>query len=88
MRKLNEFYRALSAFLSDPAGHVSSAWSTVKGAIDPEAYNAEALSKAKTLKDAVVVIDTAVAAVVYFLKQKGDEPEQSDLAADEQKAAS
>ena len=82
MRKLNEFFRALSAFLADPAGHVTDAWATVKGAIDPKQADS------KTLKNAVTTIDSAVSAVVYFLKAQADEPKQPELTADEQKAAS
>lgn len=79
MRKLNEFYRALSAFLADPAGHVTDAWATVKGALDPEALNAESLSRTKPLRNAIVVIDTAVTAIVYFLKAESDDPKPKQV---------
>lgn len=75
MRKLNELYRALSAFLADPAGHVTDAWATVKGAIDPKAL----AGTDKGLKNAVIVIDNTVAAVVYFLKAEAGEPKQPEL---------
>jgi hypothetical protein len=80
MRKLLELFRGLSSFLAEPATHVTEAWATVKGAIDPEAYNADALNKSKTLKNAVVVIDNVVTAVTYYLdKETTKEPEQKEL---------
>lgn len=79
MRKLNELYRALSAFLADPAGHVADAWSTLKGAISPEALNADSLTKGRPLKNAITVIDNTVSAVVYFLKLEAGEPKQPEL---------
>lgn len=60
MRKLNDFYRALHKFLSDPAGHVVASWAMIRGAIDPKPAD-------KNMRDALVVMDNMVEAVVHFL---------------------
>lgn len=62
MRQLNNLAKALGLFLSDPAAHVTAAWATVRAAIDPEAAK-----KPGPLRDALVVCDTAMAAVSGFL---------------------
>jgi hypothetical protein len=69
MRKLIAFHRALAMFLSDTAGHVTSAWSTVKGAIHPMTLTDNA-----ALRDAVVVIDNMVEAVAFYCRAESKEP--------------
>lgn len=82
MRKLNEFFRALSSFLADPAGHVGDAWSTVKNSIDSKSVASD-----KVLRNAITTIDNAVSSVVYFLKSKVDEPTEKDPDDAESKAS-
>jgi len=84
MRKLTELLRSLSAFLADPAGHVDNAWTLIKGAIDPTKLSGPDRG---ALKNAIVTIDNTVAGVVYFLKQKQDEPEQAEIPTDSEKGA-
>lgn len=69
MRKLIAFHRSLAMFLSDPAGHVTSAWSTIKSFI-PHA----ALAENAALRDAVVVIDNMVEAVAFYCRAESKEP--------------
>ena len=72
MRRLNEFFRSLSKFLVDPAGHVHEAWGLVKGAIDPKLI--APTGEVTPLRNAVVVIDNMVEAVHAFLKAEMREP--------------
>lgn len=69
MRKLIHFFRSLAMFLSDPAGHVTSAWATVKASINPAS-----LSDNSSLRDAVVVIDNMVEAVAFYCRAESKEP--------------
>ena len=71
MRKLNEFYRALSKFLVDPAGHITRSWALVKGALP--------ISGREEFANAVVVIDHMVEAVAFFAKAQANKPKQTDL---------
>jgi hypothetical protein len=65
MRKLNELLRSLSRFLHDPGSHVGDAWKLVRAQVSTPAD--------PKLRDALVVIDNVVGAVVYFLTDKASE---------------
>lgn len=78
MRKLIAFHRSLAMFLSDPAGHVAAAWTTIRGALNPGALANDTL-----LRDAVVVVDNMVEAVTFYCraesKEPADEPKQTKI---------
>jgi hypothetical protein len=74
MRKLIAFHRSLATFLFDPAGHIVSAWDTIKAAVDPKT-----LAAPGPLRDAVVVIDNMVEAVTWYVRAESKEPEQIKL---------
>lgn len=67
MRKLNELLRSLSRFLHDPGSHVGDAWKLVRAQVSTPAD--------PKLRDALVVVDNVVGAVVYFLTDKASETE-------------
>ena len=73
MGKLNEIWRGLSRFLSDPAAPLTKGWAAIKAAIPPEA-----LAKNEDLRNAMVLYGHIAEAMVDFFKLRAGEPDEAD----------
>ena len=70
MRKLNALLRSLHTFLADPSGHLTTSWALIRNAAVDSPRNT-----APAFRDALVLVDNVVEAVVGFLRKDSADDE-------------
>ena len=73
MGKLNNIWRGLSRFLSNPIAPVTKGWALILDAIPPEA-----MAKNEALRDAVTLFTHISEGMVDFLKLRAKRPVDDD----------